>query len=221
MNPNSTSQYKNIWYSASRKKFKGKEPFFFETNAPWINLLESKWLVIKNELNDLLKEQTDCLTPYFDTSMVSKPGQWKVFPFFFWNRRFKENCQKCPQTTELLESIPNMVSGSFTLLEPNSTIKPHAGDTNAVVRCHLGLTIPASLPSCGLKVGTEKRSWTEGKILMFCDAHTHLAWNNTEEKRFILLIDVMRTEYVSQTEQICDQVFSSLFRKRIKMLFSK
>lgn len=218
MHSNSTPQHKNIWYDASGEDFEGQEPFFFDIREPWVNLLESKWMVIRNELNNLLQNKTDSLTPYFDTTMVSKPDQWKVFPFFFWNRKFEENCQKCPQTVKLLESIPNMVSGSFSLIEPNSTIKPHRGDTNGIVRCHLGLKIPASLPDCGLKVGNEEKSWNEGKLLMFCDAHTHSAWNYTEEKRFVLIVDLVRTEYISQANEICNRVFGFIFKKRLKML---
>ena len=218
MHSNPIFQHKDIWYSASGKKFDGREPFFYDLNAPWVDMLETEWLVIRDELNSLLQTQANCLTPYFDKTMISKPELWKVFPFFFWKRKFTENCQKCPRTTKLLESIPHMVSGSFSLLEANSTIEPHSGDTNAIVRCHLGLKVPAFLPNCGLRVGNEEKSWTEGKFLMFCDAHKHAAWNHTSEKRFIMIVDVMCSQYISRTNEICNNVFSHLFKKRIQML---
>lgn len=218
MDSNSTPQHKNIWYCNSGKKYKGEEPLFFDIDAPWINLLEKDWLVIRGELDNLLQGKTNPLMNNPEIDLVSKPGQWKVFPFFFWKRKFEENCQKCPQTVELLESFPNMVSASFSLLEPDSAIKPHRGNTNAVMRCHLGLKIPASLPNCGIKIGNIERSWVEGELFMFCDCHRHSAWNHTSEKRYVLMLDIVRPEFVSKTKEICDRVSSFQFRKAIRVL---
>jgi ornithine lipid ester-linked acyl 2-hydroxylase len=221
MNLNSTPQHKNIWYCDSGKKYEGKEPLFFDIDAPWVDLLEAEWLVIRSELNNLLQSQTNPLIHNPEIDLVSKPGQWKVFTFFFWNRKFEENCQKCPQTVELLKSLPNIVTASFSLLESNSTIKPHRGNTNAIMRCHLGLIIPASLPDCGIKIGNKEKSWVEGESFVFCDCHTHSAWNHTSEKRYVLMVDIVRPEFVSKTKEICDRVFSFQFNKAIRMLINR
>jgi aspartyl/asparaginyl beta-hydroxylase (cupin superfamily) len=106
--------------------------------------------------------------------------------------------------------VPNICAISFNLLEPNTTIKPHNGDTNAIIRCHMGLEVPAAAPRCAFRVGSEIRSWEDGKFLMFCDAHEHTAWNNTERRRYILVVDVMRPEYVALKRRVSSRVLASI-----------
>jgi aspartyl/asparaginyl beta-hydroxylase (cupin superfamily) len=95
------------------------------------------------------------------------------------------------------------------VLEPGSNINPHQGDTDAIVRCHLGLSVPGGLPDCGFQVGTEIRGWKEGEALPFCDAQTHSAWNHCSERRLIMIVDVMRPEFLGQQNGICSHVLAS------------
>ncbi len=200
-----------LWFAFHGGKFRGTEPYYFDKrDFPWVEKVESQWLEVREELENLLKENGDIMTPYPIADMVTKPKRWKTFGFYFWKTKSHDNCKKCPKTAALLASIPNMTGASLNVLEPNTTIKPHHGDTNAIIRCHMGLGVPAPLPECGFKVGNEMRSWEDGKILMFCDAHIHTAWNNTSENRYILLIDIMRPEFASRTTEICCHALSAL-----------
>jgi hypothetical protein len=72
------------------------------------------------------------------------------------------------------------------------------------------LVIPAPAPQCAFRVGSETRGWKEGEFLLFCDAHPHTAWNNTGEKRYILLLDVIRSEYASDKKDVCSRVLAGL-----------
>ena len=175
-----------------------------------MELLEASWPVIKAELQDLLDKNEQRLVPYFNEEMVSGPKKWKALSFMFWTVRFKQNIDHCPETMALLRKVPHLVSASISLLEPNTQIKPHRGDTNAIIRCHLGLRVPSPLPQCGFQVGDEQRSWEEGKLLLFNDAMRHLAWNNTNERRLILLLDVIRPEFADRKDQICRTVLAAL-----------
>lgn len=200
------------WFSYDGKPFKGNEPFYFDKKKfPWVGQIESQWTVIRDELMALIREHEDSMVPYPNREMTSKPNQWKTFGFMFWTIKSSENCEKCPQTWEILRSVPNVLAGSFNLLAPHTTIKPHQGDTNAIIRCHLGLVIPASAPQCAFRVGNEIRSWKEGEIHMFCDAHNHTSWNNTGSNRYIMVLDIMRPEYAAKTKTICSRVLSSIY----------
>ena len=191
--------------------FKGNEPFYFDKNDyEWVSRIESQWTVIRDELTALLQEHENSLVPYAIAALTSKPNQWKTFGFMFWTIPSPENCKRCPKTWELIQTIPNVLAASFNLLEAGTTIKPHRGDTNAIIRCHLGLSIPGPAPQCAFRVGTEIRGWKDGEILMFCDAHPHTSWNNTDQKRYIMVIDIMRPEYAAQTKAICGQVLATL-----------
>jgi aspartyl/asparaginyl beta-hydroxylase (cupin superfamily) len=94
----------------------------------------------------------------------------------------------------LIESSPNVTTDALSIRDPETTIKPHIGDTNAIARCHLGLMVPASLPECGIRVAGQERVWEQGRVLIFCDAHPHTAWNHTTERRVILFVDEVRPE---------------------------
>ena len=100
-------------------------------------------------------------------------------------------------------------------MEPNSSIKPHYGDTNAIHRCHLGLLIPTSLPFTGFQVGYEKRSWEEGKLLIFNDAAYHKAWNESSQPRIVLIVDVIRPKFLKKKLWICARVNAIIKSQRI------
>lgn len=201
-----------IWYSFyDRNGYNGDEPYFFEPKSfEWTKIIEDNWFKIREELDAFLQQNVEMM-PYFDQQMVTRAASWKTIPFAAWGVWFEKNCKKAPTTKTLLQSIPGCVSASFNLLEAGATIKPHYGDTNAIVRCHLGLYIPAPLPETGFRVGTAEQSWHNGKLLIFCDAHYHTAWNNSNENRYILLFDVIRPEYMCQKNSVCSSVLASLF----------
>jgi len=77
-------------------------------------------------------------------------------------------------------------------------------------RVHLPLLVPAKLPDCGFKVLNKEISWHEGIPFAFCDAHLHLAWNNTSEKRIVLILDIIRPEFQHKTKWISAQMLASL-----------
>lgn len=201
-----------IFYSfVTRDGYKGNAPKYFDVEQfEWSSEIENNWEDIKGELDSFLKSGHE-LWPYFDQNIVTKKNSWKTIPFYAWGVKFYGNSKKAPKTIKMLEKIPGMVSASFNLLEPNTTIVPHYGDTNAVMRCHLGIIIPGGLPDVGFEVDGEKRAWKEGKLLFFCDAHNHSAWNNSNGERYILLFDVIRPEYMNKKRRICSSVLASLF----------
>ena len=44
----------------------------------------------------------------------------------------------------------------------------------------------------GIRVGAEIRGWREGGSLVFDDTYEHEAWNETDETRVVLFLDVVR-----------------------------
>ena len=202
-----------LWFSYDGGPFKGNEPFYFDTKSfPWVkkSSRNGQWCANRT-LMALIQADEDNLVPYANHAMTSRPNRWKTFGFMFWTVKSRANCKKCPKTWELVSRIPNVLACSFNLLEPGTTIKPHHGDTNAIIRCHLGLVIPGPAPQCAFRVGSEIRGWKDGEILMFCDAHNHTSWNNTGERRYIMVLDIMRPEFAAQTKSICSRVLSAIY----------
>lgn len=209
------------WFMLYGGRFPGNEPCFYNPEEfAWVRTLEENWLVMQQEILSLLERRQERLKPYFNKVMVFPPKKWKTLGFYFWKYKIHANCKDCPETTRILESIPNMTAGSLSVLEPGSNINPHQGDTNAIIRVHLGLSIPAPLPACGFQVGKEVREWKEGKALLFCDAHTHTAWNQTDLRRLVLIVDVMRPDFARETNAICSHVLASTFLQMAYQRFS-
>jgi hypothetical protein len=104
--------------------------------------------------------------------------------------------QHCPRTWELLKAIPGFRGEcSFSKLAPHARIKTHSGECDVYYRCHLGIRVPGPMPGAGFEVGAERRSWEEGKLLIFCDGYRHSAWNDYDEERVVLLFNVIRPEF--------------------------
>jgi aspartyl/asparaginyl beta-hydroxylase (cupin superfamily) len=75
----------------------------------------------------------------------------------------------------------------FSVLAPHTTIPAHSSVTNARLVVHLPLIVP---DGCRFRVGNETRPWREGKAWVFDDTIDHEAWNDSDDYRVILMIDI-------------------------------
>ena len=46
------------------------------------------------------------------------------------------------------------------------------------------------LPRCGIRVGQQVQTWTRGKALVLDDSYEHEVWNDTDQTRVLLLLDM-------------------------------
>ena len=113
------------------------------------------------------------------------PG-WRQFALYRSGRRIDENCARAPRTAAILDSLPIAHDAAFSLLDPGTTIEAHSDWLNFWVTCHLGLEIP---PGSWIRVGTETRTWTEGKCLVLSTSFEHEASNPSDQRRVVLLVD--------------------------------
>jgi aspartyl/asparaginyl beta-hydroxylase (cupin superfamily) len=210
---------KNIWFSVFDKTdYKGNEPNFFNPDDyHFSKLITDNFEVINQELEKYL--EAHALESYFNTSMVAEANTWKTISLKWWDVEIYEHHKYFLKTLEVMKSIPGLVSASFNLLEPKGHIVPHCGDTNGIFRCHLGLSIPGTIPHCGFRVGEEWRSWEQGKLLVFVDANNHEAINNTDKNRYIFLFDIVREEFIEKKRWVCSTVLAGLFLQKLAETF--
>jgi beta-hydroxylase len=169
--------------------------FFDCRQFDWVINLEENWLIIRQELDGLLKNLNNI--PNFqdispDQLDITQDHRWKTFFFYAYGLKAEQNCQKCPQTTELVEQIPGMKTAFFSILLPHKHIPEHCGPYKGVIRYHLALKVPHSSTDCQIRVGNEIRHWQEGKSLIFDDTFPHEAWNKTNDIRVVLFVDFLR-----------------------------
>lgn len=201
------------WYSfAENGAYQGPEPSFFDVkNKEWSTLLEKNYEVILKEFQKLIEARDKNIVPYMNQTLADKANNWNVFVLYSWCNKKEENCTKTPATTQLIESIPGMTSCLFSVLKADTRIKPHYGDSNVMYRCHLTLNCKGSLPEIGMRIRDQKTSWENGKLFAFCDAHEHEVWNNTKEDRWVMIIDILREEFIDQKKKICSEVNATLW----------
>ena len=170
-------------------------PFLPTETFPWVRWVESMVPEVQQELDDVLSYREQL--PNFqdisiDQASISNDDGWKTFFFMAYGFRSEANCRRCPKTAALLDSIPGLTTGFFSILSPGKHIPPHRGPWRGVLRYHLALKVPEPASASGIRVGGEEAHWEEGKSLLFDDGYTHEAWNGTDGVRVVLFCDVLR-----------------------------
>jgi ornithine lipid ester-linked acyl 2-hydroxylase len=209
-----------IWYAFSGMHYSGNMPAFFPSQeSDALNSIIEQRQIIKEELSKFLNKEANVLPSYFNKSLIAGDGNWDVLHFIRWGEPVEKNQIAFPRTAALLNNVPGITSAAITRLGAHTSILPHEGDTNAIIRCHLGLHIPAGLPLCGMEIKNEATSWYEDKWFFFCDAHEHRAWNNSEEDRIVIIADIIHPSYSDQINEVCNNVRSALELQRIESRF--
>lgn len=181
--------------------YAGGEPFFYDVEQfPAAVAVRAAWQQIRAEYEENVLRRQDHVVDVFNP-LGPKISGWRSVNFQTYLWRYHTAWRSFPRTVALLESIPNLTSAFINVLEPHSAVPIHNGDSNGVVRFHLGLDVPAG--DVALRVGSETRQCRNGQILGFCDAHEHEAWNRSDRRRVVFIFDVMRPEYAARTKSIC------------------
>ncbi len=171
------------------------EPFLDPYQFDWAGHLENNWRIIRDELDQILRYKENI--PRFqdiseDQKSISKDDDWRTFFLFGFGYKAEVNCSVCPETTRLIESIPGMTTAFFSILNPGKHIPEHRGVFKGFLRYHLGLKVPQQAECCRIRVNGITAHWQEGKGMLFDDTYPHEVWNDTDETRVVLLLDVKR-----------------------------
>jgi hypothetical protein len=187
--------------------YRGRAPYFYDVEQfPSALRVRDAWQAIRAEYEANVRRGADHVKDVFNPTGPKISG-WRSVNFQTYLWRYHEARRDFPATVALLDSIPELTSAFINLLEPRSAIPAHDGDSNGIVRFHLGLDVPAG--DCGLRVGPETRRCATGQMLAFCDAHDHEAWNATDERRVVLIFDLMLPEFRDREWTICANVLAA------------
>jgi aspartyl/asparaginyl beta-hydroxylase (cupin superfamily) len=178
-----------------KRSLVGDATFFPLERFPWVEHIEENWTVIREEAEGLLEHQAD-LASFQDISRdqiaITDDDRWKTFFLYGYGFEAKLGVEMCPRTAALMREIPGMTTAMISILSPRKHILDHRGPYKGVLRYHLGLIVPEDAESCRIRVGNDIRHWEEGRSMVFDDTFNHEVWNDTDETRVVLLVDVMR-----------------------------
>ena len=161
-------------------------------------ILQPNWRSIQHEALDIyhkkdkLRNMADIGVMGNFTGIDAERGLWKVFVLKWYDKPLENAKRLCPNTIALLEKCPDIHAAMFSILEPGKFIPPHKGPSTGCLRYHIGLKLPRDNTNCYIDVNNERFHWGEGEGLIFDDTYVHSVYNNTNEPRIILFMDIER-----------------------------
>ena len=190
------------------------DEFFARDHFPWLAALEAHTPAIRAEALAL----HDGIKPYVAMEPGAPPNKWTpldgsldwgAFHLWQYGAVIPEAVALCPATAAALAAVPQAElparapTAFFSILRPHTRIPPHTGVSNTRSIVHLPLVVP---PGCGFRVGGETRAWVEGEAFVFDDTIEHEAWNDSDQIRIVLILDVWNP-YLTGAERALLQAY--------------
>lgn len=193
--------------------------FYDPGEFEWARMLEEAYPLIKQELLDVLAQDAAGFKGYVSEGATRLAG-WNTFNFWFFGKKFEENCARCPETTRVLESLPRFEKDHimFSALNPHARIPPHTGPMNGILRAHLPLVVPEG---CYIRVGPDERTWHEGKVLVFDDSFEHEVWNHSDHVRIVLFMNFWHPCFSEHEIRVLEKFRAAYERGPIAMVHAQ
>ncbi|MEH2178698.1 aspartyl/asparaginyl beta-hydroxylase domain-containing protein [Nostoc sp.] len=167
----------------------------------WFNYLHSGYNIIPR-----LKP-----SEIFGESFKNKDEDWKYYVIWRHGKFTEVGLSLFPRTGKFISQLNCFLYSFgevvFIVMKPGVVLPSHIDNLNISLTCQLGITIPKD---CGIKVGGETRSWTRGKTLFFENSFEHEAWNQSQEDRVVLLLDLYHPELTNVEKALLDVMLKHL-----------
>ncbi|WP_066548517.1 MULTISPECIES: aspartyl/asparaginyl beta-hydroxylase domain-containing protein [unclassified Sphingomonas] len=196
------------------------DEFFDRAMFPWLDQIEARTDAIRAEALALLSEGGADIRPYVRQDAGTPENKWSALDHsldwsacFLWEYGVRNEavCARCPETAAALDALPrNHIPGKapsafFSILAPGAHIPAHTGVTNTRAIIHLPVVVPAG---CRFRVGGETRDWREGEAFAFDDTIEHEAWNDSAERRIVLIFDVWNPHLTPQEQALLQRFYA-------------
>jgi beta-hydroxylase len=164
---------------------------------PWIAELERHWEAIRDEALRIRATDIPSLGDIsFDHGRIAADRRWRAFFLKGYGYRMPSNAARAPLTAALIEKVPGLVTANFSVMEAGGHIPRHWGMTKGMLTYHLALKAPSEREKCRMHIEEGERlhvmHWQDGQSFLFDDMFNHEVWNESDEDRYILLIQIKR-----------------------------
>lgn len=181
--------------AAARSSLVPDAPLLDEELFDWTGPLKARWREIRDEAEALLESGAKVpplrqVSP--DHARIAKGDAWRSFFLVGYGQVVEANCRRAPVTAELVRQVPGLNSAFFSILEAGCHIPRHKGVSKGLLTWHLGLRVPRQAELCRMQVADDIVVWRDGAGVLFDDTYRHEVWNETPERRLILLVQVAR-----------------------------
>ncbi|CAI0755894.1 aspartyl/asparaginyl beta-hydroxylase domain-containing protein [Serratia grimesii] len=125
---------------------------------------------------------------------------WRMFIMKAYGQPIARNLARCPTLAGLIASSPDVLSASLSFLAPGKQVPAHRGPFRGILRGYLVLSMPKradGLPAAVLKVDGQEYRLNDGEFMLWDDTFEHEVWNDSDEVRTVLLLDIRRRDLPS------------------------
>ena len=160
----------------------------------------ASWASIRNEALALAERMQ--AIPRFHEIMPAQAEisandgkDWRLFVLKVYGAQCDANMAACPTLASIVSSTPDVLSATLSFLAPHKHIPRHRGPFRGVLRYQLGLSVPTDAdgrPAAVLSLNDQEYRIGDGEHLLWDDTYPHEVWNNSEQLRVALLLDVRR-----------------------------
>jgi aspartate beta-hydroxylase len=120
---------------------------------------------------------------------------WRLFILKAYGIEIADNMARCPTLAALVREHRDVLSASITFLGPRKHIPKHRGPFRGVLRFYLGLSVPLApdgLPAVRMNLDDREHRLAEGSWLLWDDTFYHEVWNDSDQIRIALFLDIWR-----------------------------
>ena len=97
-----------------------------------------------------------------------------------------------PSLVRLLQLVPQIGTCAISVLQDGVHIPIHVGYYKGIMRYMIPVVVPKDRENVFLCVNELKYCWTEGVGVLWDDTYPHKVYNNTNEIRVVIYMDVVR-----------------------------
>lgn len=193
-----------VYLRPPNEEYTGKLDYFFNPDLfPELKPLKDNWERMRDEILAYERGQGEVRDMDSHVPPTNTENQWSHTYLINYLWKFHKNLRRFPFIASVVAQIPNAVYATVSILPPHTDILPHCGNCNGIVRAHIGLIIPEPAPTCAIRVGDEMHGWEEGGLLTFTIVNRHEAWNRSDRRRYIVIVDIVPEMHRHRTMEIC------------------
>jgi beta-hydroxylase len=121
-----------------------------------------------------------------------KVKAWRFVNIKIGKEFTKDAYKHFPFLVKLLEDLPEVTACAISVLQEGVRIPIHTGYYKGIMRYMMPVIVPKDRDNVFLVVNEKKYNWTEGEGVLWDDNFPHKVYNNTNEIRVVIFMDIVR-----------------------------
>ena len=186
---------RHVLVQAFGQSLVGDTPIINPSEVPGLTEVAPRWQEFRYEIEPLMRERENIpplgkISP--DHRRIASTPAWKSFFFEGYGYESTANKARCPKLVNAIDSIPGVVVAFLSIMEPGTHVPLHRGLTKSWLNCHLPLILPDDGKRCEIAIDDQVHQWRYGEWLVFDETYPHEVWNESNQPRVMLLLQVQR-----------------------------